>query len=72
MYACVFFFINLTGISCIQFDSTRIVSGSWDKTIKVSHIIICVVIVFRHALYWEILPVTHCSTVFIDVVITTK
>ena len=23
------------GISCIQFDETRIVSGSWDKTIKV-------------------------------------
>ena len=23
------------GISCIQFDNTRIVSGSWDKTIKV-------------------------------------
>lgn len=23
------------GISCIQFDDTRIVSGSWDKTIKV-------------------------------------
>ena len=25
-----------TGISCIQFDETRIVSGSWDKTIKVN------------------------------------
>ena len=24
------------GISCIQFDDTRIVSGSWDKTIKAS------------------------------------
>ena len=24
-----------TGISCVQFDDTRIVSGSWDKTIKV-------------------------------------
>ena len=23
------------GISCVQFDDTRIVSGSWDKTIKV-------------------------------------
>ena len=28
-------FSYCTGISCIQFDNTRIVSGSWDKTIKV-------------------------------------
>ena len=27
--------LALAGISCIQFDDTRIVSGSWDKTIKV-------------------------------------
>lgn len=27
--------ISLLGISCVQFDDTRIVSGSWDKTIKV-------------------------------------
>ena len=26
---------TVPGISCIQFDDTRIVSGSWDKTIKV-------------------------------------
>ena len=26
-----------SGISCVQFDDTRIFSGSWDKTIKVSH-----------------------------------
>jgi len=26
----------LQGISCVQFDDTRIVSGSSDKTIKVS------------------------------------
>lgn len=29
------FSFHFTGISCIQFDDTRIVSGSWDKTIKV-------------------------------------
>ena len=27
--------IMLIGISCVQFDDTRIVSGSSDKTIKV-------------------------------------
>ncbi len=27
----------LPGISCIQFDDLRIVSGSWDKTIKVQY-----------------------------------
>ena len=27
----------LTGVSCVQFDDTRIVSGSYDKTIKVRH-----------------------------------
>ena len=26
----------VSGISCVQFDDTRIVSGSWDKTIKVA------------------------------------
>lgn len=25
------------GISCVQFDDKRIVSGSWDTTIKVSY-----------------------------------
>ena len=29
------------GISCVQFDDTRIVSGSSDKTIKVSKTTIC-------------------------------
>ena len=28
-------FLLLPGISCVQFDDTRIVSGSSDKTIKV-------------------------------------
>ena len=27
--------LSFVGISCVQFDDTRIVSGSWDKTIKV-------------------------------------
>ena len=27
--------ILLTGISCVQFDDTRIASGSYDKTIRV-------------------------------------
>lgn len=26
------------GIACVQFDDTRIVSGSYDKTIKVSKV----------------------------------
>ena len=44
---------NFSGISCIQFDNTRIVSGSWDKTIKVILnvcSILCVVIsgIFVH------------------------
>ena len=35
MHTCMHIFL-FPGISCIQFDDTRIVSGSWDKTIKVS------------------------------------
>lgn len=30
---------QLIGISCIQFDDTRIVSGSWDKSIKVLYLV---------------------------------
>ena len=30
------YLFSLIGISCVQFDDTRIVSGSSDKTIKVS------------------------------------
>ena len=33
MSLCVFWFVS--GISCVQFDDNRIVSGSSDKTIKV-------------------------------------
>ena len=37
---CALFF-RCAGISCVQFDDTRIVSGSSDKTIKVSHFSLC-------------------------------
>lgn len=33
MHLNIFFFVS--GISCVQFDDNRIVSGSSDKTIKV-------------------------------------
>ena len=50
---CVFWFVS--GISCVQFDDNRIVSGSSDKTIKVRdctcmhacvHVCVCVCAVF--------------------------
>ena len=34
-FSIVNIFLLLPGISCVQFDDTRIVSGSSDKTIKV-------------------------------------
>lgn len=34
----IFSYLLFTGISCVQFDDTRIVSGSSDKTIKVWNI----------------------------------
>ena len=43
MSYCVIWFVS--GISCVQFDDNRIVSGSSDKTIKVrdyTHVCVCV------------------------------
>ena len=34
------FAVFSTGISCVQFDDTRIVSGSSDKTIKVNNVVL--------------------------------
>ena len=40
--------VCVLGISCIQFDDTRIVSGSWDKTIKAS----CSIVVVKQLLFF--------------------
>ena len=39
MYGDLSCVVCLPGISCVQFDDTRIVSGSSDKTIKVGGLV---------------------------------
>ncbi len=49
------------GISCIQFDDTRIVSGSWDKTIKVrSYVGVTVIIIIV-----ELVVYTSIAVIFV-------